>query len=370
MADPQATIQALLDALVAAGEERGLQVAVYHRGDLVVDAWAGVADPAAGTPVTPDTLFTVYSVGKGIAATALHVLAEQGTLAYDDPIADHWPEFARHGKAGILVRHALSHLAGIPQMPPGSTPDDVVDWAGMCDRIAALVPLWPAGATLCYHALTYGWIVGGVAERADGRPFPRLVEEEIARPLGLTGLYFGVPDAELARVATLEETPELRDQPPGAIPDIAPPGSIADAQMNRPEVRRACLPAYGLCATARALAGVYASLIGDGVDGVRLLPPARVRRAAALEVDGLDAGSGLPGRFALGYGLGGPDSSMGPRSSAFGHGGYGGAHGYADPEYGLAVGLTKNRLVGDEPGSGATWRILQAVRAALGIPNG
>jgi len=60
---------------------------------------------------------------------------------------------------------------------------------------------------------------------------------------------------------------------------------------------------------------------------------------------------------------------MGTRPSAFGHAGYGGAYGYADPDFGLAVGLTKNRLVVDEPGIDATWRILHAVRASLGIPN-
>jgi CubicO group peptidase (beta-lactamase class C family) len=328
-----------------------------------------MADAATDTAVTPDTLFTVYSVSKGITATAIHILAEQGKLTYDDPIAKHWPEFATSRKAGILVRHALSHLAGLPQLPPGTTVDDVLDWSAMCDRIAALTPFAVPGETLCYRALTYGWILGGLAERADGRPFARIVEEEIAQPLNLNGLYFGVPVSELDRVATLEELPELRAAEPGAIPDIAPPGSISDTQMNRPEIRQACLPAYGLCTTARSLARVYGSLIGDGVDQVRLLPSDRVRRATTLEVDGLDASDGSPSRFALGYGLGGPDSSMGPRSSAFGHGGYGGAYGYADPDFGLAVGLTKNRLVVDELGIDASRCILHAVRASLGVPN-
>jgi CubicO group peptidase (beta-lactamase class C family) len=370
MADPQTTIQTMLDEYVASGEETGLQVAVYHHGDLVVDAWAGVADPASDAPVTPDTLFTVYSVSKGVTATVLHILADQGKIGYDEPIAKHWPEFSQHGKERTLVRHALSHLSGIPRMPPGASHGDVLDWAGMCDRVAALKPLWPAGETLCYHALTYGWIVGGVAERADGRPFTRIFEEELVQPLGLTGLFFGVPAAELGRAATMQESQELLDQPPGAIPDIIPAGAIGDAQMNRTEVRQACLPAYGLCANARSLAKVYASLIGDVGDGTRrLLPPDRVRRATTLQVDAVDAGSGDTNRFGLGYGLGGPDSSMGPRPSAFGHGGYGGAYGYADPEYGLAVGLTKNRLVVNDVGVGSTWHILRAIRASLGIPD-
>jgi CubicO group peptidase (beta-lactamase class C family) len=323
----------------------------------------------SGKPVDPGTLFTVYSTSKGIAATAVHILAEQGKITYHDSIARHWPEFGRQGKNGVLVRHALSHTAGLPKLPPGTTDDDVTDWVAMCQRVAVLAPLWPPGQQLAYHALTYGWIVGGVAERADGRPFPRIVADELAAPLGLDGLYFGVPEDALDRVATLVEAPDLLSAPPGPIPDAAPPGSLSAGQMNRAEVRRACLPAYGLCANARSLARVYAALIGDGVDGIRLLPPERVRQATALQVEGIDAVGGQPQRFALGYSLGGPDSAAGPRRTAFGHRGYGGAYAFADPDYGLAVGLTKNRLVLNVPNQDSTWRILHAVRESLGIPD-
>ena len=177
MADPQSTVQAVLDTLGAGGEEIGLQVTAYHHGELVVDAWTGTADLASGKPVDPGTLFTVYSTSKGIAAAAVHILTERGKLDYDDPIARHWPEFGRQGKDGVLVRHALCHTAGLPKLPPGTTDDDVIDWVAMCERVAGLTPLWPPGELLAYHSLTYGWIVGGVAERADGRPFPRIVAE-------------------------------------------------------------------------------------------------------------------------------------------------------------------------------------------------
>ena len=370
--DVQTTTQRLLDDLVDSGAERGLQVAAYHHGELVVDAWAGIADPSAGTPVGHDTLFTVYSVSKGITATAVHILAERGTLTYDDPIARHWPEFAQQGKAGILIRHALTHTAGLPQMPPRFDTYDVTDWPRMCDRIAGLPPLFPAGETPVYHALTYGWIVGGVTERADGRPFGRIVAEEIAAPLALDGLYFGVPASEASRVATLVEPPGLVDaagQPSPPIPGIVPDEAATAVTMNRSAMRRACLPAYGLTANARSLAKAYAALIGEGVDGVRLFSEERRRIATTIHVDGIDPSSDLPITFALGYGVGGPESVMGPRRSAFGHGGYGGALGFADPNYGLAIGVTKNHLTWDAPKEGATWRLTHHIRKALNIPD-
>src|SRR5688500_14942841 len=102
----QQQVQDAIDRLVGSGAERGLQVAVYRHGEQVVDAVAGVADPATGRPVTSDTPFFSYSIGKGVAATVVHVLAERGAIAYDTPIADLWPEFGVHGKGKATVRHA------------------------------------------------------------------------------------------------------------------------------------------------------------------------------------------------------------------------------------------------------------------------
>src|SRR5438045_783809 len=116
MTNVQDHVQVLLDDLVSSGLERGVQVAAYHDVQLVVGAWAGVADAATGRLVDGETLFTVFSTTKGITATVIHVLADHGQLAYDDPIARYWPEFGAHGKDHVTVRHALTYTAGIPQL--------------------------------------------------------------------------------------------------------------------------------------------------------------------------------------------------------------------------------------------------------------
>ena len=365
-----ARMRGVLEDMVASGAELGLQLAAYRHGELVVDTWTGVADRASRRPVDGDTLFTIFSASKAITATCVHLLAERGQLDYGAPIARYWPAFARAGKERATVGDALSHRAGVPQLPPGVTPEQFCDWEGMCAFLAAEPPTWPPGTQSAYHAFTYGWILGELVRRADGRPIADFVRDELGRPLGSPDFYFGIPDAVEPRVATVEWASE-----PPAVP--AEPGSLADRALpaatvewfNRADVRRAAIPGAGGITSARWLARHYAALIG-AVDGVRLLPAARVAAATALQTEETDLVLGGPVRKALGYWLrGAPDSSMGRSPSAFGHPGGGGSIGFADPEQGLAVGFTKTLLTrARDPSQNHTLHVMEQLRATLGAP--
>ena len=132
----QTDVQQAIGEMVESGAERGLQVAVYHRGVPVVDAVAGVADPASGRPVTSETPFYCYSVCKAAASTLVHMLAERGAFGYETKVAELWPEFGAHGKEGVTVRHVLNHTAGVPGIPLTTTIEDLCDWDKMCSAIA------------------------------------------------------------------------------------------------------------------------------------------------------------------------------------------------------------------------------------------
>ena len=201
MTDIQQRVQEAIDGLVQSGAERGLQVAVYRHGELVVDAVAGVADPATGRPVTSDTPFFSYSIGKGVASTVVHVLAERGMLDYDTRIVELWPEFGAHGKETATVRHALSQSVGVPGLPPGLTVDDLCDWDKMCAIVADAEPWWMPGTKIGYHAVTFGFIVGEIVRRATGKPISQVLCEEVTSPLGVANeLFFAVPASEQGRL--------------------------------------------------------------------------------------------------------------------------------------------------------------------------
>jgi CubicO group peptidase (beta-lactamase class C family) len=243
----------------------------------------------------------------------------------------------------------------------------------MCQRIAELEPLWPPGTATGYHAMTYGWLVGEVARRVDGRLFPEIVQQEICAPLGIQSLFFGIPQALEPRVAVLEEVAAAQPATTPAdiltVPVIPPWRTPSSAWANQLEVRQACLPSSGAIMNARSLASHYAALIGSTSDGRRLLPPERLRLASALLVEGPDLILGVPVRRALGYHLGEPYSPMSERITAFGHAGAGGTFGFADPTYQFAFALTKNRMRNVPPDEDTAFLVAREVRTVLGIPE-
>jgi CubicO group peptidase (beta-lactamase class C family) len=77
----------------------GASVCVYYRGECVVDLCGGWKDPQTKQqPYTSDTLQLVFSVSKGVMASAIALCVERGWLDYDAPVAKYWPEFAANGK--------------------------------------------------------------------------------------------------------------------------------------------------------------------------------------------------------------------------------------------------------------------------------
>ena len=334
----QSKIQSTLARLLATESPRGFQVAAYLDGELVVDACAGVADHRTGRLVTSDTLFPVYSVSKGLLATVIHRLVERGELAYDSTIAEIWPEFAAAGKDRITLRQVLNHTAGLAAMPVATSCNQLGDWPAMCGALSRQHPAWPPGSRADYHAITLGWLLGEPASRVTGLSFGELFRREIISPLALDGeLYLGLPPEAEPRVAFVEERTAVYVPPNDATPQAIPAWmQPLHALMNRPDMRRACLPSVGVLASARAIARHYAALLPGGVDGVELLPCTRLQRALEWQkLDGPDTGYS---NWLLGYKAVEP-FAPGTPFTAFGHAGYGGAIGYADNRARLAVAM-------------------------------
>ncbi|MFD7508381.1 serine hydrolase domain-containing protein [Streptomyces sp. NPDC059853] len=360
----------------------GAAVCVYLDGRPVVDLWGGVADPDTGRPWTRDTLQLVYSATKGATATAVHLLAQRGELELDAPVAAYWPEFAAKGKADIPVRWLLSHRAGLVALDQPVPLAEALAWQPMVAALAAQPPQWIPGTAHGYHGRTWGWLVGEVIHRVSGRMPGRFFADEIAAPLGLD-FFIGLPKTERDRVSRMvyqQPDVDLTTVPPESVPEklrdlVAAwrdPNSLtnrayavtdpAQIDFNSPEVQAADLPSSNGVGTARGLARMYASLIGE-VDGVRLLTPETLVSATAQQASGPDQVIVEPSRFSSGYMLSTETNPMiGP--SSFGHTGRGGSLGFADPEHGIAFGYVMNQIIGG-PDDTRAQSLVDAVRRSV-----
>ncbi len=342
MSNAQEIVTDLAGELVSSGAERGLQVAAYVDGRMVVDVAAGLADPATGRMVEPGTLFYNWSIGKGATATIVHRLVDAGLLTYDTRVAEIWPGFAKHGKHGITVRQSLDHSAGVPGLPDSVTVDDVCSWPAMVAALEEAEPWWEPGTKVGYHAYTFGYLNGEIARRAGGRELSDLLGD-LTAGIGFPGeIRFGMAPDQTRHLAVLEDAPAPEGmgdwQVPEAMGKAAPMNLMPTAAFGSdPRVLAADIPA-GAKVTARALARMYAGWLDGDVVSAQRLPMAYTESSS-----GEDQVFGNPSRWGLGFGLGLPfDEENTPR--VFGMAGAGGSWAGADPDRRVAVAVTKNMM--------------------------
>jgi CubicO group peptidase (beta-lactamase class C family) len=334
--------------------EVGAACCVYLRGEPVVDIHGGLADAATGRPWRDDTLQLVFSARKGVTAACVLRLVERGAIDLDAPVARYWPEFAANGKGAIPVRWLLSHRAGLAAIDGTFTLDEALAWHPVVEALAAQAPLWEPGTKHGYHLRSYGWLLGELVRRVDGRTLGHFLADEIVRPLGLD-LWIGLPEEQEARVSTIVPPAPPAPEMAQLMERLFAPDTIAgrafsgpsnlfhyDDMWNRRALHAAELPSSNAICNARALARLYAALVGE-VDGVRLLRAETVDMACTVQSDGADAVLYLPTRFGLGFML--PPllcPSAGP--TAFGHPGAGGSLALGDRAREVGFGYVMNRM--------------------------
>ncbi|MFE4626416.1 serine hydrolase domain-containing protein [Streptomyces mirabilis] len=345
-------------------DELGAAVTVTLDGETVVDLWGGWADAARTRPWERETLVNVWSTSKGPTALCAHILADRGLLDFDAPVAAYWPEFAAAGKESVLVRHLLSHRAGLAGLREPHDLAQLCDWELTVERLAAQEPWWEPGTRSGYHALTFGHLVGEVVRRVSGLRPGAFLEREVTGPLGID-FTIGLPEKEAERAAELVHPPVASSSEQAAIFAQLAPAAVAAlanplvgaAEANTARWRAAEIPAANGHGTARAVAALYGIFAGRGAYGARqvLSPEAaeRVREGQGRCRD-LVLGAGFEHETEAGLGLwlSGPNGSYGPHPRAFGHDGFGGSCGLADPESGLSLGYVMNRMgphIADDP---------------------
>ena len=340
--------------------DTGASVAVIHDGEVVVELWGGTTDLETGQPWQRDTMTVLQSCTKGAVAMAANLLVARGALDLDEPVSTYWPEY-RAGKEDIPVRWLLGHRTGTPVMREAQPPGALLDWEATVAQLAAEEPFWEPGSMHAYHAVSFGYLVGELVRRVDGRTIGTFVREELAEPLG-ADLWIGLPEEHESRVARSIPLPSDPDAEPTDVhAAMGTPGTIQNLMVantggligfNGTDERAAHaaeLPSTGGISTALGLATLYAPLaLGGAYNGVELFTAADVARIGFPVSSGYDRMLMLDMTYTLGFWRSidarrrrsGPTDSMVLSTDAFGHPGLGGRLGFADPGGRFSFGYT------------------------------
>lgn len=351
---------ATIDGHVADGRYPGAQVAIARHGRLLVDRTFGDARIVPErVPARDDTLWLLYSNTKVLVATALWRLCEDGAFGFDDRIADHLPDFARHGKRDVTILQVITHQGGFPNAQ--------ISREGWTDRDARLRSVcdftleWTPGSRVEYHALSAHWVLAALIERLCGRDFREQVRASVIEPLGLAhDLHMGLRPEQDARVSDMHEP----------LADGGGQRPLADS--NNETWRRACAPGGGAYGTARAMAALYQMMLAGGtLNGVRLLSPRTLAFAIRNHTgDRVDQFMRMPMHRGLGPHLRGHTTSIRGLGSlaapdAFGHGGVGSSYCWGDPGSGVSFAYLTNSRVPEPWHSVRLERVSNLMHAAI-----
>jgi len=362
---------------LASGFDTGASVAVEHQGEMVVNLWGGYKDREKTDPWSDDTLINVFSTTKAITATCFLQLVERGKVDLDALVGDYWPEYACNGKEKTRVSDFLCHRAAMHGFQGGVPQFDYRHWDQWTEALAQQRPFREPGTTQGYHALTYGWLVGELIRRIDGRSVGQYFHEEIAEPFNLD-FKIGLEDQDIQRCGDILVDPQPTPWALMAIaiaPDFVLPKSLRSLksflrmgdlkvafaskaaqlggtntrEMNTREWREAEIPSANGHGTAESLAKLFGILSSGGErDGKRIISTETLKLALTPLSEGPDTVIlGEPIRFGVGYDLGlGITTIRGTPhpSRIFGHCGVGGTVAFGDPETGLGYGFLCNRM--------------------------
>ena len=360
---------------ITSGFETGAALAIEHKGKMIVNLWGGYQDANKTKTWEENTLINVFSVTKGVTATCISRLIDQGKLDPSKNVGDYWPEYSCNGKEDTKVSDLLCHRAAMFGFKDGIPNGSFQDWDKFTQSLQSQSPYRKPGISQGYHALTFGWLVGELVRRVDGRSVGRYFKEEIADPLNID-FHIGLAESEFIRCADMLMITRDSMKLPGEflryVPNFFLPEKLQnfkqalisgdfqqafqereeddDNYVNSPDWRMAEIPSANGHGTAKSLATLYGILSnGCSRNGVSIMSDASLQYAITPHSQGPDSVLfGAPIKFGLGYELAQGIASVGNISPSFnnkmfGHAGVGGAVAFGDPDKGLGYGFICNQ---------------------------
>jgi len=361
------SVRDLFEELHDSKREKGSSFSVYKNGEAIIDIWSGYSDADETKLWERNSLATVWSTTKGVAAITCALAVERGLLDYSEKVSHYWPEFSVNGKEDITVEMLLSHQAGICGAQTNEV-NDFYDQELMASKLANMKPIWEPGTASGYHSMTFGWLTTELIKRVTGKTLGVYFREEIGNDRDID-FYIGLPESEENRVAEMIPfSKEENIQNENAEPNDAQKASGSGPNLLRPQNTRAWraaeIPSANGQGSACGLAKLY-SLVVPSDPSLKILKDSTVDEMTRSRIEGRDMVLGVVTRWAAGFIMNKHKVIYGPVEESFGHSGFGGSCAFGDPKNKLGISYVMNKMKNNAAGDGRSITLINETYKCL-----
>ena len=341
-------------------QETGAAFSVIRNKKKIISIFGG-AKNSRNEPWTNNTIVNTFSASKGIYEACVAKLINDSLINIEKPVGYYWPNFNNNNKSNILIKHILSHQSGIYRFKKKIENQDLIDWEKIIFILENQEPDHLPGAFTYYHAKTHGFLIGNLIKIITGLSVGEYLKKEITNKDSLN-FYFGVNDENINNVADLSLNifgPEKKSSDLDNFNAFNnPPHSIN--YYNSLEWRKSEIPSMGGHGNSDAIASIYDFLANDyKQDDQNIIKQNLLKKHLSETNSQKDLSLNFQIKWTnLGFILRG-GWMFGKHKESFGHNGWGGSLGYADPVNALGISYVTKEL---NPTMGVDQRALLLIK--------
>ena len=335
------SVKKIFESYFLKQEEIGASFAIYQNGKPLIDLYGGFKDKN-NKNWEENTIVNVFSATKGIYEIIVSILIDQNILDLEEHISYYWNAFKQSNKREIKLKHVLSHQSGLYRFKEKITQEDLLDWNKIISILENQEPDHPCGEKTFYHAKTHGFLIGEIIKKITKKSLGELVFELFSNKLELD-FFIGTPKNKLSNIAFLYE--DKKESKISAEFDAFNNPKHEINFYNKENWQTAEIPSMNGHGNARTIAQIYDIFVNDLIlEKNILLSKSSIKKCLSENVTRIDESLMLPIRWSqVGLILRG-GWLFGKNKESFGHNGWGGSLGFADPILGIGVAYTTNKI--------------------------
>ena len=348
-------VQQVFQKLFNDKEEVGANFAVVQNNRVLINIFGGAKN--SNDEWDENTIVNTFSLSKGIYSSCVAKLIEKKELDIEKKVSFYWPEF-KESKENIKVKDILSHQSGLYRFKSKITNQDLLDFNKIINLLEKQEPDHRPGERTFYHAKTHGYLVENIIRKITNLNLKELFKINFSEKFNLN-FNFGFENDDFKNTADLLENNKIEKSQTDEFNALNNPEHDINF-YNTKEWRLAGVPSMGGHGSALAIAKLYDLLANDLRSNEKnIIAQSTFKEILTQSNYKIDESLKLPIKWTnSGFILRG-GWMFGKNKENFGHNGWGGSLGFADPINGLGIAYVTRKI---NSGMNADTRALKLIK--------